>query len=77
MRSLGLTVLIVVAGAAGWFCLAWLVLDEGAGDAVNEALGVAFGLLILVSVVGAIRKTRATPAEDEPADSGDDPEKPS
>ncbi|WP_034590883.1 hypothetical protein [Hamadaea tsunoensis] len=77
MRSLGVTLLIVVAGAAGWFFLARLVMDEGVGDAVNESVGVAFGLLIVVSVVGAIRKARSAGGGDDSADSGDDPEKPS
>ncbi|HEX6498063.1 MAG TPA: hypothetical protein VF054_03420 [Micromonosporaceae bacterium] len=45
----------VVILAGGWFALSALVMGTRAGDALGEALGVGFALLIVVSVVGAAR----------------------
>ncbi len=52
----------VVAGAAavallavGWFVLSWRVGHTAPADALGEALGVALGLLIVASAVGAFR----------------------
>lgn len=50
----GATALLVIA--IGWFVLSWRVMHTPAGDAAGEALGVIFGLLILVSVIGALRR---------------------
>jgi hypothetical protein len=50
----GTIVLILIA--IGWFMLSWRVMHTPAGDAAGEALGVTFALLIVVSVVGAIRR---------------------
>jgi formate hydrogenlyase subunit 3/multisubunit Na+/H+ antiporter MnhD subunit len=50
----GVTVLLGLS--VGWFLLSWRVLHATPGDAAGEALGVAFGLLIVASVIGAIRK---------------------
>jgi hypothetical protein len=55
---------LIVGGAAvgalavGWFFLSHLAMGTSTGDAVNEAFGVAFGILILFSVVGAVRARR-------------------
>lgn len=49
----GITVLLALG--AGWFALSWQVMNNGAADAAGEALGVMFALLIVVSVVGAVR----------------------
>lgn len=54
-------VTILVAFAVGWFFLSWQVIGTPAGDAFGEALGAAFGLLIIVSAAGAIRGRRRTP----------------
>jgi hypothetical protein len=69
-RSLAVTVTISTASAVGWLLLAWFVKHEALGDAVNETFGVLFGVLILLSVIGALR-TRSR------ANSGEDPENPS
>jgi hypothetical protein len=45
---------LVVGLAAGWFLLSWAVMHTAAGDAAEESLGVAFGLLVTVSAVGAV-----------------------
>jgi hypothetical protein len=50
-----LIVVPVVGAAAGWFVLAWRVAHNTPRDAIGQALGVAFGLLILFSVIGAVR----------------------
>jgi hypothetical protein len=52
----GVTLLLAAAG--GWFLLSWRVMGTPPGDAAGEAVGVAFALLIVVSVVGAVRNRR-------------------
>jgi hypothetical protein len=42
----------------GWFLFGWLVQDQGLVDSVGESLGTAFALLLAVSVVGTIRRSR-------------------
>lgn len=42
----------------GWFFYGWLVLKQGFIDSVGEALGTGFALLLAVSVVGAVRRSR-------------------
>jgi ammonia channel protein AmtB len=41
----------VAAGAVGWFLLDWLVMNNTPGDALGEAVGVAFGLLAAFSAI--------------------------
>lgn len=53
MLVAGITLLLTLA--VGWFLLSWRVMHTRPGDAVGEALGVAFALLIVVSVIGALR----------------------
>jgi hypothetical protein len=53
-----LMVALVVAGTAGWLFLAWLVLHAPLIDAVGEAAGsLALGLVI-ISLVGSLRRSR-------------------
>jgi hypothetical protein len=47
------TVLLVV-----WFFFAWLALDRHVLDAAGESVGTAFALLLLTSVIGALRGNR-------------------
>jgi hypothetical protein len=47
------TALLVV-----WFFIAWLALNRHVLDAAGESVGSAFVLLIIASVVGAIRGSR-------------------
>jgi len=54
---LGATLIALLS--AGWFMVSWRVVHTPAGDAFGEALGVVFGLLILVSAVGASRRARS------------------
>ncbi|MEU8079294.1 hypothetical protein AB0B31_28095 [Catellatospora citrea] len=48
----------LLLGSGGWFALSWGLLGTGLADAANEAVGAALGLLILVSVVGTVRRHR-------------------
>ncbi|GAB3947718.1 hypothetical protein [Micromonospora vulcania] len=42
----------------GWFLFGWLVLRQGFIDSVGEAAGAGFALLLVVSVVGTVRRSR-------------------
>jgi hypothetical protein len=49
----------VVAGVlVSWFLWGWLVLRQGFVDSVGESLGTAFALLLTVSIVGTLRRSR-------------------
>ena len=41
-----------------WFFIAWLALDRHILDAAGESLGTAFALLVIVSLIGALRGSR-------------------
>jgi hypothetical protein len=61
---------LVLLLASGWFVLSWRVAHNPAGDAFDEALGVAFAVLIVVSIVrGVMRRNRA--GSDPNGDSGE------
>ncbi|SCF13509.1 hypothetical protein GA0070216_105255 [Micromonospora matsumotoense] len=49
-----------VAGIAvvGWFLFGWLVQRQGFIDSVGEAAGTTFALLLIVSVIGTVRRSR-------------------
>jgi hypothetical protein len=55
---------LVLGGSAvavlgfGWFALSHVVMGTTTGDALVEALGVMLGLLVVASVVGAVRTSR-------------------
>ncbi|MDG4795779.1 hypothetical protein [Micromonospora sp. WMMD1082] len=42
----------------GWFLFGWLVLQQGFIDSVGEAAGAGFALLLLVAIVGSVRRSR-------------------
>ncbi|WBB77862.1 hypothetical protein O7606_16480 [Micromonospora sp. WMMD882] len=58
--STATVVAYAVAGAAvlGWFLFGWLVLRQGFIDSVGESAGAAFALLLIVSIVGTVRRAR-------------------
>jgi hypothetical protein len=60
----GFVAILVLAG--GWFLLSWGVQHTAVADALGEAAGVAFALLVVVSVVGAVLNARK--GGDEQAD---------
>nr|MDT0660157.1 hypothetical protein [Micromonospora sp. DSM 115978] len=41
-----------------WFLFGWLILEQGFIDSVGESLGTAFALLLAVSIVGTVRRSR-------------------
>lgn len=54
---------LLASGAIGivlvaWFFFAWLALNRHAVDAAGESIGSAFALLLLISIVGAVRGRR-------------------
>jgi hypothetical protein len=51
----------VLGLAVAWFLWSWGGQHNPAGDALGEAVGVALGLLVLVSAIGAVlgRRRRA------------------
>ena len=44
--------------AVGWFFIEWLVMGESPSAAVGEALGAGLGLLVALSVLGAVSTAR-------------------
>ncbi|MEV1328214.1 hypothetical protein AB0J20_01400 [Micromonospora costi] len=53
---IGYTVAAVIL--FGWFLYGWLVLRQGFIDSVGEAAGTGFALLLFISVVGTVRRSR-------------------
>jgi hypothetical protein len=45
----------VLAGAAGWFVVAWTLQDKAFVEAVGETAGATTAFLLLISVAGAAR----------------------
>ncbi|MEU5939556.1 hypothetical protein ABZ807_10240 [Micromonospora sp. NPDC047548] len=43
---------------AGWFLFGWLVQRQGFVASVGETAGAGFGLLLAVSVIGTVRRSR-------------------
>jgi hypothetical protein len=49
---------VVGAILFGWFLFGWLVLRQGVVDSAGESVGTAFALLVVVSIVGTLRRDR-------------------
>ncbi|MFF5176589.1 hypothetical protein ACFY2Q_00980 [Micromonospora sp. NPDC000316] len=49
---------IAAAVLLGWFLFGWLVLQQGFIDSVGESAGAGFALLLIISVVGTVRRSR-------------------
>ncbi|MFF4876914.1 hypothetical protein [Micromonospora sp. NPDC000668] len=49
---------VAAALLVGWFLFGWLVLRQGFVDSVGESAGAGFALLLVVSVVGTVRRSR-------------------
>ncbi|MEU8296303.1 hypothetical protein AB0C04_03315 [Micromonospora sp. NPDC048909] len=49
-----------VAGVVlfGWFLFGWLVLRQGFVNSVGETAGAGFALLLVIAVVGTVRRSR-------------------
>ncbi len=42
----------------GWFLFGWLVQQQGFVASVGETAGTAFGLLLVIAIVGTFRRDR-------------------
>ncbi|MFS8477467.1 MAG: hypothetical protein FWJ93_00570 [Micromonosporaceae bacterium] len=71
MRLVVFGVALLTLIGSGWFLMSWQIMGTPAGDAGGEALGVVLGLLIMVSVVGAIRRRDPDRSDDGRAVDGD------
>ncbi|GAB3817404.1 hypothetical protein [Micromonospora zhanjiangensis] len=49
---------LLAVSLLGWFFWGWLVLQQGFVDSVGEALGAGFALLLVVSIIGTLRRSR-------------------
>ncbi len=49
---------VIVVILVSWFFFAWLILDRHVLDAAGESVGTAFAIGVVVSVVGAVRRSR-------------------
>ncbi|MFI7518949.1 hypothetical protein [Micromonospora globbae] len=58
--STGTVVAYLVAAVLllGWFLFGWLVLRQGFVSSLGETAGTAFTLLLVVSIVGTVRRSR-------------------
>jgi hypothetical protein len=55
--SAGLAVVGILGLALIWFAVSWLALDSPVVDAAGEAAGGVLAVLVVVSVVGALRRS--------------------
>lgn len=53
IRVIAVAVAVAVL-AAGWFLMSHFTLGTDTADALGEAVGVALGLLLAISVIGAV-----------------------
>ena len=49
---------VVAVGLVGWFLFGWLVERQGFVNSVGESAGTAFALLLVISIVGTVRRSR-------------------
>lgn len=54
VTACALTAVITVC----WFVVSWIVLDSPLVDALGEAFGGVLALLVMISIVGSMRKSR-------------------
>ena len=53
-----LVLAILVAAASAWFLISWKLMQTAPGDAASESVGASLGVLVLISVIGALRGKR-------------------
>lgn len=49
---------LVAIGLFGWFLFGWLVERQGFVNSVGESAGAAFALLLVIAIVGTLRRSR-------------------
>jgi hypothetical protein len=54
-RAARIAVTVVGVLLVAWFFVAWLLLERHIVDAAGESVGTAFGIMVVVSVIGAVR----------------------
>ncbi len=64
-RAVVIGSVLIALTASGWFVLSWRVAHNPAGDAFDQALGVAFGILIVLSIVRSVLRRNPTDDADE------------
>jgi hypothetical protein len=52
---------IIACSGLGWFLLSWRLIGTDPSEAVAESVGAALGLLVFVSVIGALRSRGERP----------------
>jgi hypothetical protein len=52
--------LVVLALGAGWFAMSRELMGTSVPDAVAESLGVVLALLVVVSIVGAVLRSKGS-----------------
>jgi hypothetical protein len=57
-RAAALSGVVILILMVGWFTMSYLLMHNTVADALGEALGVGLGLLVVASVVGAVRSSR-------------------
>jgi hypothetical protein len=56
--SASVAVAAIVALAIAWFSVSWMLLDSPLVDAIGEAAGGVVAILVIVSVIGEVRRSR-------------------
>lgn len=72
-QTLTIGAVALVIFAIGWFVLSTRVAHHDARTAAGESLGAALGLLLFVSLIGAVRSRRRAD-RDDPDSARDDPD---
>ncbi|MFC4020921.1 hypothetical protein ACFOW4_23655 [Micromonospora sp. GCM10011542] len=49
---------VAAVALVGWFLFGWLVQRQGFVNSVGESAGAGFALLLVVSVIGTVRRNR-------------------
>ncbi len=47
-------------GLIAWFLYGWLVQRQGLVDSIGESAGTGFAILLIVSIIGSMRRARDT-----------------
>jgi Na+-transporting methylmalonyl-CoA/oxaloacetate decarboxylase beta subunit len=48
--------LLLAVALFGWFLFGWLVQGQGIVDSVGESAGTGFAILLIIAIVGTIRR---------------------